>query len=113
MDKTFVSDQTAIPLYRRSAKVFNHAFDRSTFLRRRYAQTGKAPPKAAIVPETRHDVDATNYVTTTKIPPSCSHEPRESRPHLRPAHTRHDYGIPFYVRIPIPLIVRKCRTRQC
>ena len=33
--------------------------------------------------------------------------------HPCPSHTRHDYGTPFYVRIPIPLNDRKCRTHQC
>ena len=28
-------------------------------------------------------------------------------------YTRHDYDTPFYVRIPIPLNDRKCRTHQC
>ena len=66
----------------------------------RCVQTERIPHNLATAPAKCHDVDVTNSSTTTKSPPSCSHEPREIHPHLHLWRTLPLHDTPTCVRSP-------------
>ena len=76
-------------------------------------QTEKIPRKLANAPVKFHDAVATNFVTKTKIPPSCSHEPHEIHRRLRLSHTLPPHDTPICVRSPIAVCVHSSGTQTC